>query len=242
MIGIGPGNKNYFTVRAIDVLKECEVIVCYKNYLKYVKNLIRNDAMIVTTGMRKEKERAEIAIDYALKGNRVGVVSTGDAGIYGMAGLIFELIDKEKLFDKLDIEVIPGVSAFNAAASLLGAPIMHDFVVISLSDLLTPWKLIEKRLKKAAEGDFVICIYNPKSKKRVEHFKRAIEIIKNERNLTTPCGIVKNALRDEQKITITTLKNAENEDIDMNTVIIVGNSQTKIFNFQYMVTPRGYKI
>ncbi len=223
-------------------MKESDVIVCYKKYLKYVKDYLQDDVEIITTNMTKEIERANSAIEEALKNKKVSVVSTGDAGIYGMAGLIFELIDKKNLVNKIKIEVIPGVSAFNAAASLLGAPIMHDFAVISLSDLLTPWDLIEKRLEKASEGDFVICIYNPRSKKRVGHFNKAIEIIKKHKKLDTPCGIVKNALRDDQVITITTLENALNEDIDMNTVIIIGNSQTKIIDFNYIVTPRGYNL
>ena len=242
IIGIGPGGKDYFTIKAVDTLKQIDVVVCYKKYLKYVEDFINKDVKIVTTGMTKEVERGEKAIEYALKGKKVGVISTGDVGIYGMAGLIFELLENKGLLNKIEIEVIPGVSAFNAAASLLGAPIMHDFAVISLSDLLTPWELIEKRLKKAAEGDFVICIYNPKSKKRVEHFDKAIEIIKQKRDLNTPCGIVKNALRDNQVISITTLENAKNEEVDMNCVIIIGNSKTKIFDYQYIVTPRGYKI
>ncbi len=223
-------------------MKESDVIVCYKKYLKYVKDYLQDDVEIITTNMTKEIERANSAIEEALKNKKVSVVSTGDAGIYGMAGLIFELIDKKNLVNKIKIEVIPGVSAFNAAASLLGAPIMHDFAVISLSDLLTPWDLIEKRLEKASEGDFVICIYNPRSKKREGHFNKAIEIIKKYKKLETPCGIVKNALRDDQVITITTLENALNEDIDMNTVIIIGNSQTKIIDFNYIVTPRGYNL
>ncbi len=217
-------------------------MVCYKKYLKYVDDYLKDNVEIITTGMTKEIDRANSAIEAALKGKKVSVVSTGDAGIYGMAGLIFELLDSKNLVNKVKIEVIPGVSAFNAAASLLGAPIMHDFAVISLSDLLTPWDLIEKRLEKASEGDFVICIYNPKSKKRVGHFSKAIEIIKKYKKSDTPCGIVKNALRDEQVITITTLENASNEDIDMNTVIIIGNSQTKIIDFKYIVTPRGYNL
>ncbi len=192
--------------------------------------------------MKKEIERAEKAINCALNGKKVGVISTGDVGIYGMAGLIFELVEKKKILNKIRIEVIPGVSAFNAAASLLGAPIMHDFAVISLSDLLTPWEVIEKRLKNAADGDFVIAIYNPKSKKRIEHFEKAINIIKKYRNNDTPVGIVKNALRDGEQITITTLNKALDEDVDMNTVVIIGNSETKILDYQYIITPRGYKL
>ncbi len=228
-------------MKAIEVIKNSNVIVCYKKYLKYIKDFLDNKVEIITTGMTKEVERANLAIEKAKAGNKVSVISTGDAGIYGMAGLLFELAETKKLLNKFYIEVIPGVSAFNAAASLLGAPIMHDFAVISLSDLLTPWEIIEKRLQKASEGDFVICIYNPKSKKRIHHFDKAIQIIKQYRSMETPCGIVKNALRNDQLIKITTLKNISDKDVDMNTVIIIGNSQTKILDFKYIVTPRGYE-
>ena len=196
----------------------------------------------MTTGMKREIERAEFTIEMAKKGKITGIVSSGDAGIYGMAGLILELLERKNLINKLIVEIIPGVSSINASSSLLGAPIMHDFCVISLSDLLTDWEIIEKRLKKACEGDFVIGIYNPRSKTRKENFRKAIEIIKSFKKNETPVGIVKNAYRDNQEIYITSLENILNyEDrIDMNCTIIIGNSNSKILNFKYILTPRGY--
>ena len=202
--------------------------------------------------MTKEIDRCQKAIELALQGNKVAVVSSGDAGIYGMAGLVFELLQESEEGGKSEIEnrkskifvsVIPGVPAFCAAASLLGAPLMHDFASISLSDLLTPWEIIKKRLKMASEGDFVIILYNPKSKTRVSQIEGAIEIISMHRDGNTPVGIVKNALRDGEEIKITTLRELPGcyDFIDMSTILIIGNSATFISNNR-MITPRGYNV
>ena len=238
-MGIGPGGEKYLTVRAVDALKETDVIVSYKNYLQYIENFLKNKK-IYSSGMKQEIERAEKSIEYALNGKKVAVISTGDAGIYGMAGLIIELLEKNNLVNKLNIEIIPGVSAFNAAASIVGAPIMHDFAVISLSDLLTDWKIIEKRIELASEADFVISIYNPKSKKRTQQIEIAQKIMLKHKDKNTPVAIVKNALRDEQSIILTNLGNFLNFNIDMLSIVIIGNSQSRIINEKYFLTPRGY--
>ncbi len=226
-------------MRGREVLEEADVIVSYKNYLQYVENFI-SDKEIYSSGMKQEIERCEEAIKYALSNKKVAVISTGDAGIYGMAGLIIELLEKQDLIDQINIEVIPGVSAFNAAASIVGAPIMHDFAVISLSDLLTDWELIKKRIELASQGDFVISIYNPKSKKRVSHIETAQKIMLKYKDKNTPVAIVKNALRENENFILTNLENFTNFDIDMLSIVIIGNSQSRVINDKIFLTPRGY--
>ncbi len=239
IVGIGPGDEKYFTVRALEVLKECHVIVSYKNYIKYVEKFSK-DKEVYVSGMKQEIERAEKTIKYALEGKKTVIISSGDAGIYAMSGLIFELLEKHSLLDKIKVEVVPGVSAFNAAGAILGAPITHDFAVISLSDLLTDWELIVKRLEKAAEADFVIAIYNPKSKKRASQIETAQKILLKYKDKKTPVAIVKNALRDGQSYVLTTLENFLEHEIDMLSVVIIGNSQSRIIGEKYFLTPRGY--
>ncbi len=226
-------------MRAIDALKEAQVIVTYKNYLKYIEQFSKNRE-IFSSGMMKEVERASKAIDFANEGKRVAVVSTGDAGIYGMAGLVLELLEKRGLIDKLQVEIVPGVSAINAAAAVAGAPIMHDFAVISLSDLLTDWDVIKKRVEMAALGDFVIALYNPKSSKRVSNISDVQQILLKHKSKSTPIAIVKNALRDNQQLVFTDIENLLNNDIDMLSIVIIGNSQSQIINKKYFITPRGY--
>jgi precorrin-3B C17-methyltransferase len=191
--------------------------------------------------MTQEIDRCRKAVELALSGKRVSVVSGGDPGIYAMAGLVFEILraEEQKLASALPVEIIPGISALNAAAALLGAPLMHDFVSISLSDRLTPWDIIEKRLNAAAMADFVIVIYNPKSKGRVEHFSRAVEIIRRYRKSETPVGIVKAAMRASERVAIATLEEVLCDEIDMQTTVIIGNSGTFVWNGR-MITPRGY--
>ena len=200
-----------------------------------IAELIKNQK-IYTSGMMEEIDRCKKALELAENGEVVTVVSSGDPGIYGMAGLTLEL-NKNK---QLEIEIVPGVSAVNAAASLLGAPLSHDFAVISLSDLLTPWEVIEKRIECAAEGDFVIAIYNPKSKRRVSQIINSRDIIKNYRIGTTPVGIVTNAFREKQSIVISNLNDFADEEINMLSVVIIGNSQT-VFHENRLITPRGYQ-
>jgi precorrin-3B C17-methyltransferase len=253
VVGIGPGSAEHLTQRARTALYEADVIVGYKTYVNLIK-CIAGGKEIVSTGMTQEVERCKAAIELAEKGKKVAVISSGDAGIYGMAGLIYELVSSRPLplgegwgeghvsrLTSHDIEVIPGVSALNAAAAVLGAPLMHDFAAVSLSDLLASWELIEKRVEAAAMADFAICIYNPKSSGRTEQIGIARDLILKHRKPDTPVGIVKNAMREGQKVVITTLAEMLNHDIDMLTTVIIGNSQTYVVD-GVMVTPRGYKI
>lgn len=217
------------------------MIVGYTRYVDLIKPLI-DGKEIFTTGMTFEVERCKKALEYARSGKTVAVVCSGDAGIYGMAGLILQLSMKEAA-TPVHVEVVPGIPAFVSAAAILGAPLMHDFASISLSDLLTDWDLIEKRVKAAAEADFVIALYNPKSSKRVEGLRKALSIISTVRSASTPVGIVRNATREGQSAIISTLGTVEAflDDIDMLTILIVGNSSTLVSG-GFMITPRGYEV
>lgn len=235
--GIGPGSESDITPAVLSAIRQSDVIVGYKYYFRFIEKIIRPGAICIDSGMKREKARAEEAYNYAAEGKVVTVISSGDAGIYGMAPLIYEM-KREKRSD-ISIEVLPGISAFQKAASLLGAPVGHDFCVISLSDLMTPWELIEKRIKAAASADFITAIYNPKSEGRYWQFYRLIEIFLQERDPQTPVGFVRQAGREEQEVTITTLADFDPEQVDMFTVILIGNSQTYQFENK-MITPRGY--
>lgn len=236
VIGIGPGGEEHFTLKCVKALEECEVIVGYKPYLNYVENYI-GDKETFTSGMRGEIERCKAAIAFAKSGKTTAIISTGDAGLYGMAGPIFELAEGEGI----EIEVVPGVTSAFSAASELGAPIMHDGAFISLSDLLTPWELILNRVELASKGDFVLAIYNPKSKERVDHLKEAVEIMLKYKSEDTPVGIVKNSGRPGTQVSITTLGSIDYEKIDMKTILIIGNKASYVED-GYMITPRGYNI
>lgn len=236
--GIGPGSKEDITPSVFDSIKISDVIVGYKYYFQFVSDIIKKDAVCIDTGMKKERQRAEIAFEYAEKGNTVCVISSGDAGIYGMAPLIYEM--KEERNSSIQIEVLPGISAFQKAAAILGCPIGHDFCIISLSDLMTPWDKIEKRIIAASTADFVTAIYNPKSKGRYWQLYRLVELFLQERSPDTPVGYIRQAGRDEQQITTTTLKEFNPEDVDMFTIIIIGNSQSYFSQDKKMITPRGY--
>ncbi|MBW5407821.1 precorrin-3B C(17)-methyltransferase [Morganella morganii] len=238
VIGIGPGSEAMMTGEAITALKEAEVVVGYKTYTHLVKPLV-GDKEVIKTGMRKEVERCHLAIELAQEGKNVAMVCSGDAGIYGMAGLILEIVTKEKL--DIQVRVVPGITASIAAASLLGAPLMHDFCHISLSDLLTPWEVIEKRIKAAAEADFVICFYNPRSLGREGHLARAFELMAPYKAATTPIGVVKAAARKKEEKWITTFGEMEFDRVDMTSLVIVGNQSTYISD-DLMITPRGYKL
>lgn len=235
--GIGPGSKEDITPALIDAVRESDIVVGYKYYFQFIMPYITEGTECVDTGMKKERQRAEMAFQYAEQGKTVCVISSGDAGIYGMAPLIYEM-KKERNSD-VEIISIPGISAFQKAASLLGAPMGHDFCVISLSDLMTPWKLIEKRITAAAEADFVTAIYNPKSNGRYWQLHRLKEIFLKHRSGDNAVGYVRQAGREEQQITTTTLKDFNPEDIDMFTVVIIGNSQSFLWNDKF-ITPRGY--
>ena len=238
VIGIGPGCRDLMTQEAISAMEDAEVIVGYKTYIKLVEDFIK-DKEVVQNGMRKEVDRCQYAIDIAKTGKKVAVISSGDAGIYGMAGLILELITKQEL--DIPVKVVPGVTASIGAAAVLGAPIMHDFCHISLSDLLTPWEVIEKRLRLAAEADFVICLYNPRSKGRSEHLANAFKIMGEFKDGSTPVGIVKDVGREDQEKFICTFDTMDFERVDMTTMVIIGNKSTYIHD-DLMITPRGYTV
>ena len=238
VIGIGPGCRDLMTQQAIAAMEDAEVIVGYKTYIKLVEEFIK-DKEVVQNGMRKEVDRCQDAIDIAKTGKKVAVISSGDAGIYGMAGLILELITKQNL--DIPVKVIPGVTASIGAAAVLGAPIMHDFCHISLSDLMTPWEVIEKRLRLAAEADFVICLYNPRSKGRSEHLAKAFKIMGEFKDGSTPVGIVKDVGRADQEKFICTFDTMNFERVDMTTMVIIGNKSTYIKD-DLMITPRGYTV
>lgn len=233
VIGIGPGGLDHITVKALNAIKECDVIVGYTKYLEFLEPLIK-DKETLSTGMMGEEERCKKALELA-KDKTVAVVSTGDAGIYGMAGLILELRKDE------EVEIIPGVTASSSAGSVVGAPLMHDNCNISLSDLMTPYEDIKKRVRLAAEGDFIISLYNPKSKKRVTYLREAIDTIKEFRPGNTPVAVVKNALRDGQSVDIFTIDNFDDSIVDMFSIVIVGNSKS-FMKDGFFITPRGYKI
>ena len=237
VIGIGPGSERDLTIGARDILGKVDVVVGYKYYFQFVSDYLRPDAECIDTGMRQETARAREAFRFADGGKDVAVISSGDAGIYGMAPLIYEMA--EELKSDIEIEVLPGISAFQTAASILGAPIGHDFCIISLSDLMTPWAKIERRIIAAAEADFITAIYNPKSIKRYWQIERLRELFLKERDANTPVGIVRQAGREDQEVTYTTLAEFDAEQIDMFTMVIIGNSQT-FTTRNRMITPRGY--
>lgn len=237
VIGIGPGSERDLTIGARDILGKVDVVVGYKYYFQFVAHYLQPDAECVDTGMRQETARAREAFRFADEGKEVAVISSGDAGIYGMAPLIYEMA--EELKSTIEIEVLPGISAFQTAASILGAPIGHDFCIISLSDLMTPWAKIERRIIAAAEADFITAIYNPKSIKRYWQIERLRELFLKERDANTPVGIVRQAGREDQEVTYTTLAEFDAEQIDMFTMVIIGNSQT-FTTRNRMITPRGY--
>lgn len=235
VVGLGPGEARQLTPRAARAIEEAQVIVGYKTYLSFIKDLIKGKE-IISSGMRKEIDRARIALDRAAGGQIVAVVSSGDPGVYGMAGIVLELAG-----DRIPVEVIPGVTAATSAAAVLGAPLMHDFAVISLSDLLTPWEAILRRLEAAAASDFVIVLYNPKSQGRHQQIAAARDIFLKHKSPDTPVGIVQNAGRREENKVVSTLGKMLDEEINMQSTVIIGNSQTLVIHGN-MITPRGYSL
>ena len=235
--GIGPGSKEDITPAVLEAVREADAVVGYKYYFQFIEAYVKPGCECIDTGMKKERERAEQAFRLAEQGKTVCVISSGDAGLYGMAPLIYEM-KREKQSD-IEIVSLPGISAFQKAASLLGAPIGHDVCLISLSDLMTPWNVIERRIKAAAVGDFVTAIYNPKSHGRYWQLYRLQELFLQERSADTPVGYVRQAGREEQEVKVTTLGAFDPEDVDMFTVILIGNSQSYIADGK-MITPRGY--
>jgi len=237
IVGIGPGAVEHLTGKAQEALLGSEYVIGNGTYLDQIAGVIK-DSKVIRSGMGGEVERAKKAVELA-KDHVVSIISGGDANVYGMAGLVFEVAEKA---GDIEIEVIPGVTAISAAASLLGAPLVNDFAVISLSDLLTPMERIEQRLNSAVEADFVIAIYNPKSRNRRENFGKAIEIIRKFRNDETPVGIVKNATREGETVIATTLGRVMeyNDVIDMSTIVLIGNSESRLWKNR-IITPRGYQ-
>ncbi|HHT9155872.1 MAG TPA: precorrin-3B C(17)-methyltransferase [Candidatus Tripitaka sp. YC43] len=238
MVGIGPGSEGDITLRAQAALTGSDLVVGYKAYLGIIKDLLKGKPTL-SSGMGEEKERCQVALEEAAKGKLVSLVSSGDPGVYGMAGLTLELAGSTG--STVTLEVIPGVPASYAASALLGAPLAHDHAIISLSDLLTPWELIEKRLRLAAQGDFSIVLYNPKSSQRTWQIEKTQQILLEYHPPTLPVGIVKDAGRPGQAVSITTLDKMLEFPIDMTTIIIVGNSTTFVHN-GFMATRRGYKL
>ena len=238
LVGIGPGAPEQMTFKAREALTRSNVVVGYKTYVKLIEQFL-SQKEVITGGMGGEVERMKRAVSLAEEGKTVAVVCSGDAGIYGMAGLVGEIMQQQGCPTKFEIEVIPGVPSLCAAAALLGAPMMGDFASISLSDYLTPWTDIAKRLELAAQGDFVIVIYNPRSKQRQHQLAEAREILLRYRSRSTPVGIASNAYRQGQRVTITDLEHMLDFDIGMTTTIIIGNSTT-FTSGRWMVTPRGY--
>ncbi len=237
VVGTGPGNYENLTPAAVKAIHGSEVVIGYKTYLDLIADILHGKE-VISSSMMQEVDRCSKAFEIARTGRCVTMISGGDPGIYAMAGLIYEMAVQQDI--PIPIRVVPGLAAVNSCAARLGAPLMHDFATISLSDLLTPWDIIEKRLHAAASADFVIAIYNPKSKKRVEHIERARKIILQYRQPDTPVGIVSNAMRENETVLLTDLEKMPEADINMQSTVIVGNSTT--FTWQgKMITPRGYK-
>ena len=237
VVGTGPGALDLMAPRARRALENAEVVVGYRTYLDLVRDCLNPASEVLSSAMMQEIDRCRTALEMAEAGRRVALVCGGDPGIYAMAGLVFELARATGA--TAAIEVIPGIAALNACAAVLGAPLMHDFAAISLSDLMTPWPLIARRIAAAAGADFVVVIYNPKSKKRVDQIVRCREILLEHRTPDTPVGLVSGASREHETVRLTTLGGMLDEEIGMQTTVIVGNSQTFAWQGR-MVTPRGY--
>ncbi len=225
------------TMQAKEALEDSEVIVGYSVYVELVRNYFK-DKEFYSTSMKKEEDRCRWAIEKTLQGKKVAIICSGDSGVYGLASLVYELADD---YEPFEIEVVSGVTAALSGGAVLGAPLTHDFAVISLSDLLTPWELIEKRLNCSAMCDMVICLYNPSSKKRIDYLKKACEIILKYRSEATVCGYVRNIGREGEYGKVMNLGDLKDLSVDMFTTVFIGNSTTKNLNNK-MVTPRGYKI
>ena len=234
--GIGPGSYEQMTIEAAEALKSCDVIIGYTVYVDLVKEHFPGKEFL-TTPMKKEVQRCRMAFEEAEKGKSVAMICSGDAGVYGMAGLMYEVGQD---YPQVQVKVLPGVTAATAGAAVLGAPLIHDFCLISLSDLLTPWEKIEARLLHAAEADFAICLYNPSSKKRKDYLNRACGLLLRYQSEDTVCAVVRSIGREGEQNQIMTLKELQNTQVDMFTTVFIGNSQTKRLG-DYMVTPRGYK-
>lgn len=236
VVGIGPGAYEKMTIEAADALRNSDVIIGYTVYVDLVRDHFPGKEFM-TTPMRKEVERCQLAFEEAEKGKVVSMICSGDAGVYGMAGLMYEVgVD----YPEVELEILPGVTAATGGAAVLGAPLIHDFCLISLSDLLTPWEKIESRLLHASAADFVICLYNPSSKKRKDYLQKACDLVLKNQSPDTVCGIVEHIGRDGEAMKVMTLKELRDTQVDMFTTVFIGNSQTKKIDGR-MVTPRGYR-
>jgi cobalt-factor III methyltransferase len=241
IVGFGPGNFEHITKRAREAIQESDVIIGYNTYVDLIRDLLTTQK-IVRTGMTEEVSRAIEAVRQAEIGKKVAVISSGDSGVYGMAGLVYEVLIQKGWREEtgVEVEVIPGISAVNSVASLLGAPVMHDYCCISLSDHLTPWEVIERRIEAAGLGDFIVAFYNPRSGRRTRQIVEAQQILLKHRSADTPVGLVKSAYRDRQQVIMTTLGEMLEHDIGMLTTVLVGNSSTFFYDGK-MITPRGYQ-
>ncbi len=241
VVGFGPGDREHITKRAVDALQQSDSIIGYKTYVELIESFVSAKS-IVSTGMTEEVSRAQDAVKKAEAGHIVSVISSGDSGVYGMAGLVYEVLIEKGWTEKegISVEIVPGISAINSCASLLGAPVMHDSCTISLSDHLTPWTVIEKRIEAAAMADFVIALYNPKSGRRTRQIVEAQNILLKYRSPETPVGLVKSAYRENQNVVLTTLAEMLEHDIGMLTTVIIGNSSTFFYDNK-IITPRGYQ-
>lgn len=236
VVGIGPGEYEQMTMRAANALQSCDVIIGYTVYVDLVKEHFAGKEFL-TTPMTKEVDRCVLAFEEAMKGKTVAMICSGDAGVYGMSGLMLEIGAD---YPECEVEIIPGVTAATGGAAVLGAPLIHDFALISLSDLLTPWEKIEKRLLCASEADFAICLYNPSSKKRHDYLQKACDLMMQHKSPETVCGIAWNIGRDGEGMKVMSLKELRDTQVDMFTTVFIGNSQTKEIDGK-MVTPRGYR-
>lgn len=234
VVGIGPGGREHLTGKALDVIRACPVIVGYTPYIELIRDLL-DGKTVLTSGMTQEVERCQQAMAQVKAGHDTCLISSGDPGLYGMAGVALEVAEG------IDVEIVPGVSAMFSAAAEVGAPLMHDCCTISLSDRLTPFAVIEQRLRHAAQADFVITLYNPKSRGRPDHLEYAVEILRQYKSPYTPVALVKRAGRPDAEYQLTTLANIAYEWVDMQTVVIIGNSQTYVKDGR-MITPRGYRL
>lgn len=237
--GLGPGHASLITPQVLETLAWAETVVGYHRYLEQVPADLLQGRDVISTGMKGEVERCKAALDAALAGKNTLVVSGGDAGVYGMAGLVLELAEAEPGAKDLDLEVLPGIPALCAAAALLGAPLTHDFASVSLSDLLTPWEVIEKRVRAALQADFVLALYNPRSKRRDWQLPKVLEAALELKGPDTVAGLVRQAYRPGQSVTVTTLDKLDPEEVDMLSILVLGNASTRISRGR-MLTPRGY--
>lgn len=239
VLGLGPGAENQLTLHAVTVLESVECIAGYTLYLALLPQTLKNRKTLIESGMRHEVERCRRAVECSLQGRSTALVCSGDPGIYAMASLVIEILEKDGLQETVPLEIVPGVPAFCAAAARLGAPLGHDFACISLSDLLTPWEIIEKRVRGALEGDFVCVLYNPKSKGRPDYLAQVLQMARKWRNPDCPIALAKNISRIGETVLHSTLKDFDPQLADMLSLVIMGNDETR-FAGKYMLTPRGY--